>query len=127
MNDPRRITMLYDGRCPLCCREVRLLRRHRRGDRLAFEDITVEGFEASRYGVTERDAHARMHAVLPDGRVVVGMDAFRHVYRAIGLGWVVAPTGWPLLRPIFDMLYSGFARVRPRLQRGRCDDGACAN
>lgn len=119
--------MLYDGRCPLCRREVRFLRRRRHGDRVAFEDITAAGFDPARHGVAEQDVHAKMHAVLPDGRVAVGMEAFRHIYRAIGLGWVLAPTGWPLLRPIFDMLYAGFAKVRPRLQRGRCGDGACAN
>ena len=31
----------------------------------------------------------------------VGMAVFRLAYRAVGLGWLVAPTGWPLLRPLF--------------------------
>ena len=45
-----------------------------------------------------------------------------------GLGWLVAPTGWPLLRPLFDRLYGGFARHRIGLGRlfgRRCDSGSC--
>ncbi len=121
-----RITMLYDGLCPLCSREVRMLSRKDKHDRLAFVDIAAPDFDPSRYGVSRDEAHAKMHAVLPDGRIVTGMAAFRHIYRALGMGWLMAPTGWPILRPIFDLLYAGFAKVRPRLPGRSCPDDRCA-
>jgi predicted DCC family thiol-disulfide oxidoreductase YuxK len=45
------------------------------------------------------------------------VETFRQAYRAVGLGWVLAPTGWPLLRPAFDALYRIFARHRVRMGR----------
>lgn len=70
----------------------------------------------------------RIHLLDAGGQVHVGMAVFRLAYRAVGLGWLVAPTGWPLLRPLFDRLYGCFARHRIGLGRrfGRpCDSGSC--
>jgi predicted DCC family thiol-disulfide oxidoreductase YuxK len=120
------LTMLYDGLCPLCSREVRMLRRKDKHDRLAFVDIAEQSFDPSTFGITHADAHAAMHVQLPDGTMVKGVEAFRQVYRALGMGWVMAPTGWPILRPIFDLLYRGFAKIRPRLQRKACATDRCA-
>jgi predicted DCC family thiol-disulfide oxidoreductase YuxK len=119
------IKLLYDGDCPLCGREVAFLRRRDRCGRIAFEDIAAPGFEPARYGLERADVMARMHGVLPDGRVVEGMEVFRRAYAAIGLGALLAPTGWPLLRPLFDRAYAVFARNRLRWT-GRCEDGSCA-
>jgi predicted DCC family thiol-disulfide oxidoreductase YuxK len=122
------ITVLYDGECPLCTREVEMLRRRDPEGRAArFEDIAAPGFDAARYGRSQAELMARIHGVLPDGTLVDGVEVFRRVYAAVGLGWLVAPTGWPLLRPLFDAAYRWFARNRLRLT-GRdevCDAHAC--
>jgi predicted DCC family thiol-disulfide oxidoreductase YuxK len=123
------ITVLYDGDCPLCTREVEMLRRRDPEGRAArFEDIAAPGFDAGRYGRSHEELMARIHGVLPDGTLVEGVEVFRRVYAAVGLGWLVAPTGWPLLRPLFDAVYRWFARNRLRLTgRGEvCDAHACA-
>jgi predicted DCC family thiol-disulfide oxidoreductase YuxK len=110
------ITFLHDGDCPLCAREVAMLQRLDKGrGRLAFDDIAAPGFDASRYGRTQPELMARIHGVLPDGRVIEGVEVFRRAYAAVGLGWLVAPTRWPLLRPLTDAAYRWFARNRLRL------------
>ena len=124
------MTMLIDGECPLCKREVAWLRRRDRHGRLVFIDIAETGFDAGRFGKTQDELMGSIHAVLPSGDLVTGVEVFRRAYRAIGLGWIVAPTAWPVLRPLFDAMYRVFARVRPRLQRGGkgdrdCDTGRC--
>ncbi len=117
MNDTP-IKVLYDGACPLCRREASFWRRMDRGrGRVELEDISAPEFEPSRYGLTRTDVMERIHAILPAGTVIEGMEVFRRVYAALGLGWLVAPTGWPLLRPVFDRLYAWFARNRQRLTR----------
>jgi predicted DCC family thiol-disulfide oxidoreductase YuxK len=117
------IAVLFDGDCPLCAREVRMLRRLDRGrGRIGFEDIAAPGFEASRYGLDQATLMARIHGVLGDGRVIEGMEVFRRAYAAVGLGWLLAPSRWPLLRPLCDAAYRGFARNRLRLT-GRAGDG----
>jgi len=40
---------------------------------------------------------------------------FRRAYAAVGFGWLVAPTRWPLVRPLADAAYRWFARNRLRL------------
>lgn len=91
-------------------------------------DITATNFHAGVLGLTRADVHARIHAILPDGSVVTGMEAFRRIYDALGMGWLWCWTGWPILRPIFDVLYAGFAKVRPRLQyfSRNCKNNTCS-
>ena len=72
----------------------------------------------------------RMHVICPRVGLLTGMDALRASYSAVGLGWLLAPTRLPLIRPLTDWLYLGFARHRMRISRWlgltrvSCD-GAC--
>jgi predicted DCC family thiol-disulfide oxidoreductase YuxK len=126
MNDwPFRI--LYDGECPLCKREADLLRRMDRGrGRLELEDIAAPEFDASKYGLTFDAVMGSIHGVLPGNRIVHGMEVFRRAYGLVGWGWALAPTGWPILKPLFDRFYVWFAANRLRLTGRPCDSGRCA-
>jgi predicted DCC family thiol-disulfide oxidoreductase YuxK len=113
-------TILIDGDCPLCRREADLMRRLDRGrGRLALVDIAAPGFDPAAYGTTMDAVMGTIHGVVGSGDrpggLVTGMEVFRRAYRAVGWGWVLAPTGWPLLRPVFDRVYRWFARNRLRL------------
>ena len=122
------LTLLYDGDCPLCLREMRWLQRRDTAGRLAFEDIAAPGFDAAAYGTTRESLMRVMHGVLPDGRIVRRLEALRLAYTAVGLGWLLAPTGWPLLRWPCNAAYALFARHRVRIGRlfGReCPEGSC--
>lgn len=121
-------TILIDGECPLCKREAAMMSRMDRGrGGLALVDIAAAGFDPRRYGVTMGDVMGTIHGVTPEGRVITGMEVFRRAYAAVGWGWLLAPTGWPVLRPVFDAFYRFFARHRLRLtgRRGECADGRC--
>lgn len=123
------IRVLFDGDCPLCRREVAwLLRRDGGRGVIEAEDIAAPGFDPGRYGLDFASVMGRIHGVLPDGRVVEGVEVFRRLYGAVGLGWLVAPTRWPVLRPLADAAYRWFARNRLRLT-GRtealCNAGRC--
>ena len=115
MPDPA-FTVLIDGDCPLCRREAAMLRRLDRGrGRLALVDIAAPDFEPGRHGRTHDELMGEIHGVRPDGSLVTGVEVFRHAYDAVGLGWLLAPTGWPGLRRVFDAIYVWFARNRLRL------------
>ena len=118
------IRVLYDGECPLCKREIEMLERRDAGrGHIDFEDIAAPGFDASRYGKTQDEVMARIHGVLPDGRVIEGVEVFRRASAAVGLGWLLAPTRWPGVRRLADAGYRVFARNRLRWT-GR-EDAAC--
>ncbi|MCT0210772.1 MAG: DUF393 domain-containing protein [Cyanobium sp.] len=122
------LTLLYDGACPLCLREVAVLRRRDAGrGRLAFVDIDAPGYDPAAYaGISYRDAMGRIHGLSSDGTVLRDVAVFREAYRQVGLGWIYAPTTWPLLGPAVDAIYRLWAAWRLRLT-GRPDlDTLCA-
>jgi len=124
-----RIKVLYDGACPLCRREADLWRWLDRGrGRIGLEDVGSPDFDATKYGLTHEQAMGQIHGILPSGAVVCGMEVFRRAYAAVGLGWLLAATSWPLLRPLFDRGYRWFARNRLRLtgRESACGD-YCSN
>jgi len=114
----------FDGACPLCVREVRLLRRMDRRGRVRFVDIAAPGFDAAAVGIPWESLMDRIHARLPDGQIVEGVEVFRRVYGALGWPRAVALTRLPGLSQTLDLAYRLFARNRLRLT-GRCHDGAC--
>jgi predicted DCC family thiol-disulfide oxidoreductase YuxK len=121
-------TILYDGECPLCRREVEMLARLDAGrGRLARVDIASPGFDPGRYGRSLETLMARIHGVRPDGTVIEGVEVFRRAYAAVDRGAWLAWTGLPIVRPVVDAAYRWFARNRLRLT-GRahaCDADAC--
>ncbi len=124
-----RFKLLYDGECPLCRWEVQWLKRRDRDGNLVLQDISDPAFDPARYGLTREDVAGVLHGILPDGRVVRRVEAIRQAYRAVGLGWLVAPMQWPILCWVVDVIYGIFARNRIRLGRllGRgCTSGGCA-
>ena len=121
-----RLTLLYDGGCPLCLREVGLLRSrdqrlHPEALRLAFVDIDAPEYDSQAHGgISYRDAMGRIHGLRPDGTVLRDVAVFREAYRLVGLGWLYAPSDWPGLRPLVDAVYGFWARWRLRIT-GRPD------
>ena len=107
------LTLLYDGGCPLCLREVSFLRRRDEHKRLAFVDVDAADYKPEAWaGISYRQAMARIHAIRPDGTVLINVAVFREAYRLIGLGWLYAPTTWPGVRPLVNRLYDFWASRR---------------
>ena len=119
------IEVFFDGDCPLCTKEVAMVRRLDRRARVRFTDIAAPGFDAQAIGRTQADLMARIQARLPDGCFVEDVEVFRRMYAAVGLGPLVALTRIPGISHMLDLGYRWFAKNRLRLT-GRCDDGTCA-
>jgi predicted DCC family thiol-disulfide oxidoreductase YuxK len=118
------IEVFFDGECPLCMREIRLLRGRDHRQRIRFVDIAAKGFDASSVGVTWEALMDRIHGRLPDGTLVEGVEVFRRLYAAVGFAPLVALTRLPGIAQLLDLAYRAFARNRLRLT-GRCASGAC--
>jgi predicted DCC family thiol-disulfide oxidoreductase YuxK len=114
------LTLLYDARCAVCALEMDHLRdraRNRNDSRLVFIDISAPGFDPAPFGATLAAMNAEIHGIRPDGTVLRGVPVLRLAYAAVGLGWVLRPTGWAPLRPLFDAGYRVFARHRQSISR----------
>jgi len=125
------ITLLYyDSDCPVCSREAAWLKRHDKSGRIQLMDIISISDAEVPAGYSRDDLMRVLHARLPDGSIVTRLAAARAVYDAIGRGWMMRWTAWPLIRPVMEELYTIFARHRIRiggfLGASRCANGACS-
>jgi predicted DCC family thiol-disulfide oxidoreductase YuxK len=121
----REVEVFYDGACPLCTREIRMLMRRDRAGRIVFTDIAAPGFDAAALGTDQATLMARIRGRLPDGTWIEGVEVFRRLYAAVGFRRAVAVSRWPGVSHLLRAGYHLFAKHRLRLT-GRCDDGACA-
>lgn len=138
-------TILIDGACPLCAREAGLMRRMNERflrtrppgasahptplahQGLEIIDIADPAFEPAKFNRTIDQLMGTIHGMLPDGTLITGMEVFRRAYAAVGWGWLLAPTAWPIVRPIADLVYAFFAKHRLRLTgRRHCATDRCA-
>ena len=117
--------VFYDGECPLCMREIRMLRRMDRRGRIRFTDIAVPGFDATPIGVDKAALMARIHGRLPSGELVEGVEVLRQLYAAIGLKPLVAVSRLPGVSHALDAAYGWFARNRLHIT-GRCTPESCS-
>ena len=109
------LTVWYDGSCPLCVREMAIMRRLDRRRRIRFEDVAGPGADCP---LDRAELLARFHAQEPGRPPVSGAAAFAALWRQIPM---LRPLGelarLPTLLWLLERLYRGFLRVRPRLQR----------
>lgn len=112
--DNHRVTVWYDSDCPLCVREIRLMRRLDR--RQAIDFVSIQG--STGCPISTDELMKRFHAQERGEPVVSGAAAFAAMWRAIP---VLRPLGLlARLRPvlwILERMYRGFLLVRPWLQR----------
>jgi predicted DCC family thiol-disulfide oxidoreductase YuxK len=124
MSEPYRVEVFFDGDCPLCVREIDMLRKLDRRGRIRFTDIAARGFDPAAHGTTMDALMAEIHGRLPDGTWITGVEVFRQLYAAVGLGPAVAVTRLPGVRGALDVGYRLFAKNRLKLT-GRCTTESC--
>ena len=117
MSNTAQLTVFYDGACPMCRREIALMRRLDRRVRIDFEDISPP--DAMPSCPIERELlMARFHARLPSGETVSGARAFTEAWSQIPQFVWLRPLGrFAPTRELLNLLYRGFLKVRPTLQR----------
>ena len=118
------IEVFFDSACPLCAREVLMLRKRDHCCRIRFTDIAAADFDPSALGLDLATLMAGIHGRLPGGELVTGVEVFRRLYAAVGFERLVALSRLPVISQVLDAAYAVFAKNRLRLT-GRCDDAAC--
>ena len=105
MSTSPELTVLYDGGCPLCVREVKFLRRRDRHQSIRFIDVDAQDYCPDEWsGISYRQAMAKIHAIQSDGTVLTDVAVFREAYRLIGLGWL-EPSPAGLTNPTYLPTY----------------------
>lgn len=110
-----RLTVWFDGGCPLCRREIALFRKLDQGKVIHFEDVSGPNPSCP---IDPAQLLARFHAQEAGQPIVSGAAAFAAMWRAIP---VLRPFGElarvPLMMWALEKLYLVFLVLRPRFQK----------
>ncbi len=118
------LTVLYDGACPLCRREIdiyRGLQPLRSDSPVCFADVSNTAFRlpsALPPGTTREQLLARFHVRGCDGQWLSGAQAFLALWAALpGWRWLALAGRVPGAAWAMERTYRLFLRWRPALQR----------
>jgi predicted DCC family thiol-disulfide oxidoreductase YuxK len=110
--DNARVTVWFDGACPVCIREIALMRRLDRNQAIDFIDASRPETTCP---INRADALARFHAQ-QDGTLYSGAAAFAAMWRVIPL---LRPLGLaarnPVVLALLERAYRAFLKIRPAL------------
>jgi predicted DCC family thiol-disulfide oxidoreductase YuxK len=122
--DESPLTVLYDGACPLCRREIGIYRglQPLRPDRpVCFADVSDAAHPlpmALPPGTTREQLLARFHVRRRDGQLLSGARAFLALWAALpGWRWLALAGRVPGAAWGMEHAYGLFLRGRPMLQR----------
>lgn len=109
------MTVLYDGDCPLCRREIAVYQGLAAREPVRWVDVSAPGTTLP----DERSTLlARFHVQSEDGSLLSGAEAFLALWaRLPGWRWLAFLGRSPGAPWLMERAYVGFLRVRPAMQR----------
>ena len=108
-----KLTIFFDGECPLCKREVDFLESRNQKGYLRFIDINSSDFYLDlKYGITYKQAMERIHALKSDGSLTKAIRLFQEAYDLIGLGRVYASSKLPVIDILIYFIYQLWVKYR---------------
>ena len=115
----QQLTVLFDGACPLCRREISVyqgLRPINPTTKLAFADVSL-AHTALPPGGNRAAYLKRFHVQLADGSVRSGAAAFVALWAVLpGWRWLAKAARLPGATPLMELAYRAFLTVRPQMQ-----------
>jgi len=111
----KKLTMYYDGLCPLCQAEILFLSRRNQAGLLSFVDVNSSQYSADTVGVSCQQALDSMYAQYDDGELINGVDVFSAAYQRANLPTLAWLFSRPSLRPMLNLGYRFFAKNRHRI------------
>jgi predicted DCC family thiol-disulfide oxidoreductase YuxK len=113
----QKLTLFYDGACPLCQAEILFLSGRNQADLLGFVDINSTAYDPLKVGVSCEEALAAMYGQYADGTLINGVTVFPEAYRRAdlpSLAWIFSRKS---MQPILKIGYRFFANNRHAISR----------
>ena len=111
--NPSMISVLFDGKCNLCSKEINYYRRIAPKNTFNWVDITKTPGELDKFEIKLSDGLRLMHVADSRGNIFTGVDAFIIMWKQIKywkfLGLFVS---LPIVKQIANLLYQYFADWR---------------
>lgn len=110
------LTVMYDGACPLCRREIGVYQSLKPLDPVKWLDVSA--LEADLTPEQRARYMARFHVRQKDGQLLSGAAAFVALWLTMpGWRWLGRLGRLPGVTPLLELVYRGFLHLRPYLQR----------
>ncbi len=117
------LTVLYDGGCPLCSREIAHYRRLATGLPIDWVDIAPLDADPRAYGVSRLEAMQVFHVLDKQGVMHKGARGFLVLWAALPrYRWLAKLCRALRVEPLLDLAYRRFAGWH---FARRCRDGVC--
>lgn len=113
----QKLTLFYDGACPLCQAEILLLSSRNNEGLLHFVDVNSEQFDPEKVGVSCEQALAAMYGQYADGTLIQGAAVFPEAYRRANLPFLAWLFSRKSLQPLLKLSYQVFAKKRHAISR----------
>lgn len=114
---PAQLTVLYDGSCPLCRREVGVYQRLASSQPIEWRDVS-HGASDLPAGGSRASYMARFHVLQANGCVLSGAKAFLALWETLpGWRWLAKLAKFPAAVTALEWLYCRFLVLRPGLQK----------
>ncbi|MBU3615991.1 thiol-disulfide oxidoreductase DCC family protein [Polynucleobacter sp. JS-Polo-80-F4] len=112
MTQLEKLTLFYDGACPLCQAEILFLSGRNQANLLDFVDINSEQFDPHKVGVSCEAALAAMYGQFASGQLIQGVSVFPEAYRRANLPRLAWLFSRKSLQPFLKLGYLFFAKNR---------------
>ncbi|MBC7446006.1 MAG: demethoxyubiquinone hydroxylase family protein, partial [Polaromonas sp.] len=110
------LTVLFDGACPLCRREIGVYQALQPSQPVAWLDVSDAS--AGLAPDERRRFMARFHVRRADGALLSGAAAFVALWQVMpGWRWLGRFGALPGVTPLLELMYRGFLHLRPGIQR----------
>ena len=114
---PPALTVLYDGACPLCRREIGIYRNLQSDTPVCFADVSDAAVPLPARA-TRQQLLARFHVQRHDGELLSGAQAFLALWSVLpGWRWLALAGRLPGAVWLMERAYRLFLCGRPALQR----------
>lgn len=110
-----KLTIFYDGNCPLCLAEIHFLKQHNQRGLLIFKSLQQLDFADS--DIQCELAFKSIHAKLGDDELIVGPQVFYEAYKRTDLRFVNWLFSLKSFRCIYAKLYLIFAKYRHQISK----------
>lgn len=106
-----KLTIFYDGHCPLCCLEMEKLKQYDQHNRIQLEDLHQPKFEQHFPDINVADALKILHGKYQNKRLLA-LDVTHRAWTLVGRGALVAPLQFPIIKQIAHVGYLLLAKYR---------------
>lgn len=105
-----RFEVFFDGQCPMCKREIDMIRRKDKQGQLILTDIAAPEFSSP--GPSMNTLMKQIHGREENGEMVTGVQVFREIYRRLGFRKSVWFSELIGVRQFLNLGYRVFAYLR---------------